>query len=489
MAATAIFLPPQTPPGYHRIVSPTLRIPSDPQTSIPVGLLACQRDPLRRELLTTVVSSRLAEAPPQPKRAKKDKSGAPPKPASPLVEVLLHDTVLFPEGGGQPSDIGLLISVDGTTWEVSEVKRIGGHAVHYVKIGARSVEDALTCFVNGEQVGVHLGEAGLNRRLDHMCMHTSQHLLSAVLENDHKLDTLSWSLTAYPTPSYVEIPRAMTADEIASVQEKCNRYVFEGRRVYVEVEELSAEGKAYRTSSKGIPEDYTGGVKRTVIIDGVDRNPCCGTHAPSLHNLQLFLLPHTDSLARGSSTSTARLYFLCGPRLVTYLTSTHTALTAVSSTMSCGAPQAPERVAQVVDERRRAVKRVEDVELELAGYIARELLAAPGDDAVVLHRHRADDSANPLGFLTAISTAFMAEAASRLYTVVLSSSPSMQTSASTTVVMVFGSDDKRVKEVGEALKARLGVKGGGKGSRWSGKFTGVWKDAKEGSVVSEVLAL
>ena len=103
--------------------------------------------------------------------------------------------------------------------------------------------------------------------------HTSQHLLSAVLENDYKLDTLSWSLTAYPTPSYVEIPRTMTAEDIATVQEKCNRYVFEGRRVHVEVEELNAEERAYHTPSKGIPEDYTGGVKRTVIIDGIDRNP------------------------------------------------------------------------------------------------------------------------------------------------------------------------------------------------------------------------
>lgn len=157
--------------------------------------------------------------------------------------------------------------------------------------------------------------------------------------------------------------------------------------------------------------------------------------------------------------------------------------------MSCGVAQAPERVAQVADERRRAVKRVDDVELELAGYIARELLGAPGDTGIVVHRHRTDDSANPLGFLTAISTAFMADAAGRPYTVVLASSPSMQTGASTTVVMVFGSDDKRVKEVGEALKAKLGVKGGGKGSRWSGKFTGVWKDTKEGSVVNEVLGL
>ena len=106
-----------------------------------------------------------------------------------------------------------------------------------------------------------------------MCMHTSQHLLSAVLETRYKLDTLSWSLTAYPTPCYVEIPRTMTGEEIAAVQEECNRYVFEGRKVHIEVDELDAEARAYRTSSKAIPEDYTGGVRRTVVIDGVDRNP------------------------------------------------------------------------------------------------------------------------------------------------------------------------------------------------------------------------
>jgi hypothetical protein len=43
MAAAALVLPPTTPEGYHRIVSPTLTIPHDTNISIPVGLLACQR--------------------------------------------------------------------------------------------------------------------------------------------------------------------------------------------------------------------------------------------------------------------------------------------------------------------------------------------------------------------------------------------------------------------------------------------------------------
>ena len=103
-------------------------------------------------------------------------------------------------------------------------------------------------------------------------MHTSQHLLSAVLDT-YNLPTLSWSMTPYPTPSYVEIPRALSAEEIASVQQKANALVFEGRRVYVEVEELDETTKAqYDGPSVGIPADYTGGVKRTVVIDGVDRS-------------------------------------------------------------------------------------------------------------------------------------------------------------------------------------------------------------------------
>lgn len=49
--------------------------------------------------------------------------------------------------------------------------------------------------------------------------------------------------------------------------------VFEGRKVYVEVEELDDTIKAqYNGPSVGIPTDYTGGVKRTVVIDGVDRS-------------------------------------------------------------------------------------------------------------------------------------------------------------------------------------------------------------------------
>ena len=113
-----------------------------------------------------------------------------------------------------------------------------------------------------------------------MTLHTSQHLLSAILERRLQLPTLSWSLTACPSPCYVEIPRGLTPEEVASIQDETNALVFEGRKVHVEVEELNPDNvpgvarmENGKSVGKALPADYTGGVKRIVVIDGVDRNP------------------------------------------------------------------------------------------------------------------------------------------------------------------------------------------------------------------------
>ncbi|KAG6855143.1 hypothetical protein C0991_006072 [Blastosporella zonata] len=499
--ATAVLYPRTTPSDYHRIVSPTLKISDDNKIPIPVGILACQRDPLLRSLDTVVITASVSQpaVPPAKKPAKKSVI-APTIPNDPVLEVILHDTVIFPEGGGQPTDTGVITTTaDGTIWDVLQAKRHGGHAVHYVRVKDGNVDKALLAFSPGTNITVALGQEGYDRRYDHMSMHTSQHLLSALLESQLDLPTLSWSLTTYPSPCYVEIPRGMSSEEVISIQTEANRLVFEGRRIHVEVEELDkAQEKptpileSGRAAGKGLPEDYTGGVKRVVVIDGVDRNPCCGTHLPSLHNLQLFLLPHTDALAR-STTTNARLYFLAGPRLITHLTSSHNLVTSTSSILSCGAPQVPERVAQVVDERRRAEKRVGDVEAELARHLAKELIDEMAQTASeTLFKkciHRTDDSGNTLGFLSAVSLAFTTLSdTARPYLIVLTSSPSSQTITSTTVVLLFGSDDKKVKEAGDGLKSKLEVKGGGKGTKWSGKYTGVWKEAKESARLDEMLS-
>ncbi|EAU84748.2 alanyl-tRNA synthetase domain-containing protein [Coprinopsis cinerea okayama7 len=505
MAATAILLKPTTPPDYHRIVSSQLVVPTDTSVSVPVGLLACQRDPLQRTLVTSVVQATLSNSTSGKDKNKTGKKAviAPALPPGPILELVLHDTVIFPEGGGQPTDTGkILVEGRDKLWSVLQAKRQGGHAVHYVEIPGGDVDGVLQTFKPGTTVTVTLDDQDYNKRYDHMSMHTSQHLLSALLETRLNLPTLSWSLTSYPAPCYVEVPRGLTSDEILAVQNEANRLVFEGRRVHVEVDVLEesqprpTDPANSRSVGKGLPDDYTGGVKRIVVIEGVDRNPCCGTHLPSIHNLQLFLLPHTEALSRSSTTS-ARLYFLAGPRLIDHLAKSHGLLTQSAALLSCGAPLLPERLGQVIDDRKRADKRVGELEIELAGRIAQDLVQKLASEKAYKsvfshHLHRTEDSANPLGFLSSIATSVLSTAtASNLHSTpfvfVLTSSPSSQTSTSVTTVLVTSSNGDLVKSTGDLLKAGLGVKGGGKGTKWSGKYIGVWKETKEGKVVAEIL--
>ncbi|KAI0307089.1 hypothetical protein B0F90DRAFT_1622851 [Multifurca ochricompacta] len=511
VAAPALVLPisspPKTPSDYHRILSSTLSIPSDSSTTIPVGLLACQRDPLLRSLETTIVSASILEpsCTPSTKKGghtKQAKATSVPIFHHTVLRIILHDTVLFPEGGGQPTDIGTLTSEDGVTWDVELVKRHGGVAVHYLKL-EEGISDVPHVFAPGKQVKLKLGH---ERRLDHMSMHTAQHLLSSVIETSLKVPTLAWSLTAWPSPAYIDLPRSLTAAEVAQVQDEVNRYVFEGRRVYVEVDELhtgqtgidSGDSEAHsRELGRGLPSDYTGGVHRMVIIEGIDRTPCCGTHLPSLSSLRLFLAPAPAS----SSSGPSRHYFLAGPRLLDHLGIVQSLLTRTASVLSCGPPEMPDRVALLVDESKRREKRIDDLERELAGILGRQLAEemvqwriAGGEGEWVRCVNRIDDSPTAQAFLQAITLAFTAHLKEQTdmicqHTLLLLSSPSSQTASSTTVVMLFGGEEKRVKAVGDELKKQFKtLKGGGKGTRWSGKFLGVWLTDREGKAASTLLS-
>ena len=148
-----------------------------------------------------------------------------------------------------------------------------------------------------------------------------------------------------------------------------------------------------------------------------------------------------------------------------------------------------------MDERKKADKRAQDVEGELATLLAEELvgeLSASTQAVFKKHVHRIDDSNNVLGFLSSVCLLFSGKVKDRAdsqksYLLVLSSSPFAPSQAATNVIVVFGSEDELVKQTGESLKSKLGAKGGGKAPRWSGKTIGVWKESTN-AIIDHFLA-
>lgn len=141
-------------------------------------------------------------------------------------------------------------------------------------------------------------------------------------------------------------------------------------------------------------------------------------------------------------------------------------------------------------------KRAEELSTELVQLVAlglaREMESNEDHQEVYSkHYHRTDDPAEALPFLQLLSSAFnnilTSSSCDRCFILVLSSSAASQSSNSISTIIINSSDTRMVQAVGDNLKTHLGVKGGGKGTRWSGKRIGVWKEAKEGAVVTEIL--
>lgn len=142
-------------------------------------------DPLLRSLLTYVISATTYQPQLVPlKKPTKKAVIAPVIPSDPLLEVVLHDTVIFPEGGGQPTDTGVIMTANDLLWDVVQAKRHGGHAYHYVRIPDGNVDNALMAFTPGACVTVALDQVGSDRRYDHVskvyCLggqsHTTSHI-------------------------------------------------------------------------------------------------------------------------------------------------------------------------------------------------------------------------------------------------------------------------------------------------------------------------
>jgi misacylated tRNA(Ala) deacylase len=106
----------------------------------------------------------------------------------------------------------------------------------------------------------------------------------------------------------------------------------------------------------------------------------------------------------------------------------------------------------VVDERKSSEKRVADLASQLTSIVAKEFLPSAtqaSEERTSAHVHRND---GPLMFLAAIASEFVklytaSEYASNQYLVEYTSSPTSHTATSTTLVLVFGSEDICVKEV------------------------------------------
>lgn len=420
-------------------------------TSTVVGALACQRNSFLKAFETKVVSckpyepilsSRDKQNKNKPKKDKEDEG---------LYSVELEDTILFPEGGGQPFDKGKFILPDDTEVDVIKVLRKELTAVH---VTPREIEPETIVKLSLDW----------ERRLDIMQQHTGQHLVSAVFDT-FDLETLSWSMG--DSINYIELPRKADDATVAEAANIINQKIIENLPISV----ATPDEHGHEIDVSHIPDDYdqSKGVVRIVSIGDLDTNPCCGTHLKSTGQVQAVALLHQTNIRGGNS----RLYFTCGSRVAKLFEQNYLMLKEVcGSQLSCQIEEVGTKVADLSVNYRKALSREGALLKELASLKASAIFEELKEKKVATI-YRADSSPE---YLTACQK--------ELLTLINGNKESgINLTDSRTVVFLNGDykagNGGMVKIMGprsEELLANIkslvqNIKGGGKGASFQGKVS------------------
>ena len=177
----------------------------------------------------------------------------------------LDQTIFDPLGGGQPGDTGSLTAPSGTRISVLDTRR--GETADSVRHQLETADHGL---VPGDKVDT---EIDWERRYKHMRMHTSMHLLGSLIP----VPVTGGAVGAEKSRLDFDLGEHQVDKEQLTAQ--MNELVNEAHPVVfgtITEAELDAQPELVRTMSVQPPRGA--GDIRTVRVEGVDYQPCGGTH-------------------------------------------------------------------------------------------------------------------------------------------------------------------------------------------------------------------
>ena len=178
--------------------------------------------------------------------------------------VRLDRTVFYPTGGGQPGDTGVLRADDGTEFAVRDTRKGDGadDIIHLIDPDSAPPAPGIAV----------IAELDWERRYRHMRMHTCLHLLSAVVD----APVTGGQLTAEKGRLDFDVDAKL---EKAAVQEELNVLIardFPVAARWISDEALAAQPELVKTMRVKPPSGQ--GQVRVIDVEGIDLQPCGGTH-------------------------------------------------------------------------------------------------------------------------------------------------------------------------------------------------------------------
>jgi Ser-tRNA(Ala) deacylase AlaX len=210
-------------------------------------------------------------------------------------EVMLDQTVLYPQGGGQPTDTGTLFR-NNDLFKVLAVKKKDGDIVHELDREGLLVGDAVKVVVDWE------------RRYRHMRMHTAAHLLSTVAYKEIGLLITGNQLGADKSRLDFNLEQC-DRSVMQSIVDKTNALITKGAKTRVDFlprEEALKIPSVIKLAGAFPPNIPT---LRILSIGDFDRQADGGTHVADIREIGKIIFLGIDNKGKNNR----RLYFSLEP--------------------------------------------------------------------------------------------------------------------------------------------------------------------------------
>lgn len=259
--------------------------------------------------------------------------------------VVLDKTYFYPEGGGQPCDLGCIES----------------HKVTYVY----EENDVVYHVLSEKPIKIHRVKCEIDwqRRFDAMQQHLGQHILSAAINELFNGETVGFHLGA--ESSTLDINKFLSKEELEKAEKRANEIILEN----IELEILFP--KKSELKKMNIKKDVSNifGPIRIVKIADLDLNPCCGVHPKSTLEVQAIKIKKLEKYKNNT-----RIEFLSGSRAINFLMFRDEFASKVCKFLSSDESGALNQIEKLSKDLKSANSENKDLKAEIADYEVKEML-------------------------------------------------------------------------------------------------------------------
>ena len=274
-------------------------------------------------------------------------------------DIVLDQTMFYPEGGGQPADRGSFTGGE-TTVDVVDVQEVDGVVLHRTDADPGKGE-----FVRGQVDGERRDRLRAHHTATHLIGHAAREVLGDHVRQagaQKGLDSSRLDIRHY---------ERISREEVKAIERLANELVRENvpvRQEWPHRHEAEAE-HGFDLYQGGVPP---GTNIRLIHVGGADVQACAGTHVDRTGDIGVVKVLKTEPVQDGVE----RIVFAAGDAAVESTQRTEDALYDAAAVLDVDPPDVPETAERFFEEWKARGKEIESLKASLA-----EARATGGDDA------------------------------------------------------------------------------------------------------------